>query len=601
MRKVGLTGVLAVVIAASGTKVNAQNAGRTTTPAENSDAPTTLDPVVVTATRVGERNFDLPIAIDTVPKAAIQEEKPRVLISEVLPRVPGTVVSNRGTFAQEEQIIIRGFGARSQFGTRGVRLVVDGIPATTPDGQGGAGLIDLGSTGSIEVMRGGFSALYGNHSGGVVQAFTEDGPADPTVQLRAMGGSYGTWVAGLKAGGQFGAVNYVIDAYRTETDGYREWSRATKEQANAKLRFDLPGGGTLSLIANAMSLPDSQDPLGLTAEQVAADPRQASPVALQFKTQRDLENVQGGLVYDLPLTSQDTLHAIAYLGTRNNEQYLAVPLVNQNAITAAGAVSTFDRHFGGGNLWWNHRMDLAGEPLSVTLGAEYDGSDENRKGFLNQLGVQSALKRDEKNNVGTWGSFIQAKWDFAPRWGLDLGVRYTEVNFKSNDHFICTTTLVTAPGARPGFCSGSTARITAQNFNPDDSGDKTYSAVTPALGLTYGLTPTTNLYANAGKTFETPTFAELAYRPDGGSGLNFALDPALSWHYEIGVKLLPSADSRITLALFQIDTENELSVATNQGGRTTYQNIPSSRRRGAELLWRPRSAVALGPIWPRLT
>lgn len=542
-----------------------------------------LNPIVVTATRVSEPGFDLPVAIDVLDQPVIQDQQPRVLISEVLPRVPGTVVTNRGTFAQEEQIMIRGFGGRAQFGTRGVRLIADGIPASTPDGQGGPGLFDLGSAGSVEVMRGGFSALYGNHSGGVVQIFTEDGPQTPTLSARLMGGSDGTWITGTKLGGQSGDVNYVLDAYQAETDGYRDWSRSTKQQANAKLKVALERGGTLTLIANALNLPDSQDPLGLTAAQVKQNPRQAAANALVFQTRRRLDNMQGGLILEQPVTAADSLRAMVYAGTRGNEQFLAVPLTNQNAITAAGGVSSFERRFAGGSLWWTHETAFADGPLTLTLGGEYDQSAEDRRGYLNRLGERGALKRDEDNNVYSWGAFIQGNWAFAPNWSLDLGLRYTRVGFDSDDHFICTTGQVTAPGARAGTCSGSTSGITATNFNPDDSGSQTYRALTPAIGLLYGLTPDINLYANVGQTFETPTFTELAYRPDGGSGLNLNLEPAMSWHYEIGAKVLIGPDTRLNLALFQIDTTDELTVATNRGGRATYQNAPGSRRRGAEL------------------
>ncbi|HYN77575.1 MAG TPA: TonB-dependent receptor [Lamprocystis sp. (in: g-proteobacteria)] len=551
---------------------------------QDADTVTTLAPVVVTATRLGESNFDLPVAIDAVQQPVIQDQTRRVLVSEVLPRVPGTAVSNRGTFAQEEQIQIRGFGGQSQFGTRGVKLVMDGIPAGTPDGQGGPGIFDLGSTQRIEVMRGAFSALYGNHAGGVIQAFTEDGPQDPTATVRLMAGSYGAWVAGLKFGGATGPLNYLIDGYRAETDGYRDWSAASKDQVNAKVRYDLPNGGQLSVLVNSMTVPDSQDPLGLTAAEVKANRRQASPAALQYQTRRTLDNLQGGLVYEQPLSASDRLHATVYLGTRSNEQFLAVPLTNQNAITASGGVSTFDRDFSGGSLWLSHDTTLVGGPVSLTLGGEYEGSSDARKGYLNQLGEQGALKRDEDDSVGSWGGFIQAQWKPTPRWAMDLGLRFTEVHFNSDDHFICTTALVTAPGTRPGTCSGSTTRITRTSFNPDDSGSQTYSAWTPALGLVFSVTPDANLYANVGRTFETPTFPDLAYRPDGGSGLNFALEAATSWHYEIGAKFQLPAQTRLNLALFQIDTENELTVATNQGGRTTYQNTPASQRRGAELL-----------------
>ena len=553
-------------------------------PTESDEETIELAPLVVTATRSGETTFDLPVAIDVLDKAIIQNQKPMVLISEDLARVPGTVVTNRGTYAQEEQIMIRGFGGRSQFGTRGVKLIADGIPASTPDGQGGPGLFDLGSARSIEVMRGGFSALYGNHSGGVVQVFTEDGPPEPTLSVRLMGGSDGTWITGTKLGGEVGRLNTVVDLSRAQTDGYRDWSRATKEQANTKLKIALDGGGTLSLIANALNLPESQDPLGLTAEEVKRNPRQASPAARIFQTRRTLDNLQGGVVLDQPLSDADNLRVMAYTGTRSNEQYLAIPLANQNAITASGGVSAFDRRFAGGNLLWTRSTTLADGPLTLVLGGEYDRSSEERKGYLNVLGERAALKRDEDNTVASWGTFVQGTWGFAPRWSLDLGLRFTEVRFDSDDGFICTPDRVTAPGTRPGTCSGSTVPITATNLNPDDSGSGTYGAWTPALGLLYNLTPSINLYANLGKTFETPTFTELAYRPDGGAGLNLDLDPAVSRHYEIGAKFLLGADARLNLALFQIDSDDELTVATNGGGRATYRNAPASRRRGVELL-----------------
>jgi iron complex outermembrane receptor protein len=543
-----------------------------------------LSPVVVGATRVGVNPFDLPVAIDVIDAPVIQGQSPEVRVSEVLPRVPGTVVTNRGTLAQEEQIMIRGFGGRSQFGTRGVKLLADGIPASTPDGQGGPGLFDLGSARDIEVMRGAFSALYGNHAGGVVQIFTEDGPRRPTVSLRLLGGSDATWIQGLTVGGETGPFNATLNTYRFETDGYRDWSKARKEQLNAKVRWSLDNGGSLSLIANQLDQPESRDPLGLTAEQVEQNRRQAQPVALDFRTRRALDNVQGGLVYEQPLTDRDTLQVMSYVGTRSNEQYLAVPALRQNAITSSGGVSAFDRTFYGGSLWWNHDSVLADGPLNLIVGGEYEHASDDRKGYLNDFGDRSALKRDEDNQVTSQGVFVQGAWQLAPRWSLDPGLRYTQVVFDSEDRFICTPERVTAPGTRPGTCSGSSIPITATNVNPDDSGRKTYDAWTPVLGLVYSPTPTANVYANIGRTFETPTFGELAYRPDGGAGLNLALRPAISMHYELGAKLELGTDTRLNLALFLIDTDDELTVATNQGGRATYRNAPSSRRQGIELL-----------------
>lgn len=536
-------------------------------------------PVVVTATRVEQPSFDLPLAIDVIEGERMREQRLGVNVSEVLGSVPGTVVQSRETYAQEQQIVIRGFGARSQFGVRGIKLIADGIPASTPDGQGGSGLFDLRSARRIEVLRGPFSALYGNHSGGVVQLFTEDGPERPTLTGDFAAGSYGAWRAGLKFGGQSGGLNYIGSASRFETDGYRDWSGARKDQVNAKLSFRPDAKSSWTFQFNYLNQPDNLDPLGLTAAELARDRRQASPAALDFDTRRSLDNLQGGVVFETALSDVDTLRAIAWLGQRGNEQFLAIPLVTQNGLGHSGGLSTIDRDFGGVGLRWTRRS----ETLTLTAGADYERAQDVRKGYLNNNGVQGVLKRDEDNTVSQAGAYVQGEWWFARDWSLSAGLRYTRVAFDSQDKFICTTSLVTAPGTAPGLCSGSTLAVDATRFNPDDSGSVTHSAWTPALGLLYRLSPSVNLYANTGRSFETPTFIELAYRPDGGSGLNFELKPSESNHYELGMKAFLGRDLRMNLAVFQIDTRDEIVVFSNSGGRATFQNAGKTRRRGVEL------------------
>lgn len=533
------------------------------------------DAVVVTATRVERPTFDLPLSIDSISGAQIQENRAQVNVSESLNRVPGTVVLGRETYAQEQQLTIRGFGARSQFGIRGIKLLADGIPASTPDGQGGTGLFDLGSAQRIEVLRGPFSALYGNHSGGVVQVFTEDGPPQPTVSGNFAYGSYDTWRAGLKFGGQSENVNYIGSLSRFETDGYRDWSHAQKDQFNAKLKYAADAKSSWTFVVNYLDQPNNLDPLGLTAAEVAQNRRQASPAALQFQTRRSLNNLQGGLVYENAITDIDTLRAMAYVGQRSNKQYLAIPLNTQrdfaSSILHSGGVSAFDRDFYGLGLRWTRKLST----LTLTAGADYERAEDARKGYLNDLGAQGALKRDETNTVWQTGAYTQAEWQFAQDWSASAGLRYTKVSFDSKDHFICTTIGST--------CSGATLPVTATRINPDDSGSVSYDAWTPAAGLLYRLTPAVNLYANAGRSFETPTFVELAYKPDGSSGLNFDLKPSKSNQYEIGMKAYLGTETRLNLALFHIDTSNEIVIFTNAGGRTTYQNAGDTQRRGIEI------------------
>jgi len=168
------------------------------------------------------------------------------------------------------------------------------------------------------------------------------------------------------------------------------------------------------------------------------------------------------------------------------------------------------------------------------------------------------LRRDEDDRVYNIDEYVQAEWLFAPRWRGILGVRHSRVRFTSDDHFI-------------------------QGANPDDSGSITFRSTNPVAGVVYQVSPNVNVYANAGRGFETPTFTELAYRPDQSPGLNFDLQPSKSSNYEVGLKSFVSRNTWLNLALFHIDTENEIVVANNIGGRTTYQNAGRTERWGAEL------------------
>ena len=527
--------------------------------------PAQLTEVVVSATRVERDSFDLPVAIDRVDRNAIREDKPQVNLSETLNRVPGIVVQNRQNYAQDLQISSRGFGSRSTFGVRGLRLIADGIPATMPDGQGQAATFSLSSAERIEVMRGPFSSLYGNASGGVIQIFTADGPREPTLTGSLYAGSYDTVKLGTQFGGTAGRLNYIGDASRFETDGYRAHSSARRDHLNAKMKFDAGDRGVFTLVVNALDQPETQDPLGLTLAQVAQNPRQADTNALAFNTRKSIAQTQLGLTYDLAFTNVDRLEARVYYGDRQVTQFLAIPLAVQNAATHSGGVVDLDRGYGGAGLRWTRATELISAPFTASIGLDYDRMAERRTGLINNFGVSEALKRNEDDVVTATGLYAQAEWRMAPRWNLLAGVRHSRVRFDSTDYFI------TGP-------------------NPNDSGSVRYSDTTPAAGLTFKLAPEVNFYGNVGKGFETPTFAELAHRGGGASGFNFALQPARSTHREIGVKARLGDAGRVNLALFRIDVVNEIVVDSSSGGRTVFKNAAKTRRDGLELAWEGRFA-----------
>ncbi len=520
------------------------------------------DGVVVTATRVDQPSLEVPASIDRLYGEDLREGRAQVNLSESLGRVPGIVVLNRQNYAQDLQISSRGFGARATFGVRGIRLIADGIPATMPDGQGQSATFDLGSASRVEVLRGPFSSLYGNASGGVINVITEDGPAVPAVDAGLYGGSYDTRRGALKFGGQWGALNAIGNLSRFSTDGYRDHSAAVRDQLNAKGRIALGSSTGLTLVANSLRQPDTQDPLGLNRMQVQQNPQQATSQAITFNTRKTIEHDQAGATLDHALSAATRLQASAWTGTRFVEQFLAIPLTPaaQLSPTHSGGVVNLDRGFGGAALRLFSDTQLGGKLLRFSAGVEYERMDERRRGFINNNGVQEALKRDEDNVVSSTGAYAQAEWKFAERWSAHAGLRSSKVEFTSTDFF-----------------------ITGNPLNGDDSGSKDFSATTPVAGIVFRLDADSSLYANVGRGFETPTFVELAYRNPPATGLNFALEPSRSRHFEVGYKTVKAGVARGSIALFDVETSDEIVIDQSSGGRATFKNAGRTQRRGFEL------------------
>ena len=521
---------------------------------------TTLDPVVVTGSRVERSAFDLPFAVTSVTAAEFSAAGAQINLSEALARVPGLLVNNRGNYAQDLQINSRGFGARAGFGVRGLRLYSDGIPATAPDGQGQVSHFDLMSAERIEVLRGPFSALYGNSSGGVISLISQE----PETSRMWAGGSASGFVSGagghqFRGGAQarFGEhANARINYSDFSTGGFRPHSSADRRLAYA--RAGLSGARDKFIVtASHLDLP-AQDPLGLNRAQFDADPRQTTMQAEQFNTRKNTAQTQTGLSWHRQL-GPDVFREFAvaaYGGRRAVTQWLAIPVAAQQASTRhPGGVIDFDRRFGG----VDSRTHLRIGAVDLIGGLAYEQQDEDRRGFENfigtQLGVTGALRRDEANRVSSFDQYLQAEWEFIPAWTGTLGLRHGEIRFQSDDRFLS---------------------------NGDDSDRRSFSYTNPVAGISYRAAPDLNLYASAGRGFESPTLNELAYRPDGSAGFNTVLDAQVSRQIELGGKLRLGA-SRLELALFRAGTDDELVVQTNSGGRSAFGNAGRTRREGAEL------------------
>ena len=528
--------------------------------ARASETPQLAD-VVVTATRVAVPAFNVPASISDVPAAELRADAVGVNLADDIGFVPGLLARDRNNYAQDQQVSIRGIGANSTFGIRGVRIYQDGIPQTGPDGQGQVSQFNLDSAQRIEVLRGPFSALYGNSSGGVIQVLTADGTSPGEVRTDLGYGSFGTFRAGVDASDATGPVDYNVAFTHFFFEGYRPHQSARDESFNGKVDYTFGARSKLTFIANVLSRPDSNDPLGLTAAEFAANPGETDPAAVQFNTRKSLQQQQGGLVLDLGLTDRQSVRLMGYYGHRSVLQFLSIPVGAQKPHGSSGGVVDLDRQFGGADARWTWQGPLAGRPLSWVVGVSYDTQNELRRGYDNfaggTLGVIGLPRRNENDIARNMDEYTQASWEFLPLWTLTAGLRHSEVRFLSEDHFITPT-------------------------NRDDSGAVTYMATSPVAGLLFAARSWLHLYASYGQGFQTPIGSELAYRPDGGAGLNFGLRPARSDNSEIGAKLRLRHDLSAEVAAFDTLTRDEIVVATNAGGRSTYQNAGRTRRSGAE-------------------
>ena len=554
---------IALVLCATGVQIAA---------ADETDSSPPLREVVITATRIEADPFNIPAAISSISAEQLRNDALGVNLADDVASVPGLLARNRNNYAQDQQVSIRGIGANSAFGIRGVRVYQDGIPATGPDGQGQVSQFNLDSASRVEILRGPFSALYGNSSGGVIQLFTATGHGPLQLRGAVAYGSFDNLRTSLNAQGSAGALGYNLDYSHFQVDGFRDHSAAKNDSFNGKVNYSFNESNELALIANVIARPNAQDPLGLTPQEFAADPESTDPAAIRFNTRKSLQQQQVGLIYDLAISDRQSVRLLGYGGHRIVQQFLSIPSASQAAPGSAGGVVGLNRQYGGADARWSWKGDLFDRPMNWVVGASYDNQNELRRGYNNfvgsQLGVQGLIRRNENNIVRNIDEYAQGTWDFASSWSVMLGVRHSDVKFNSNDHY-----------------------ITATNF--DDSGDISYGATSPVAGLIFKPADWVRLYASFGQGFQTPLGSELAYRPDGASGLNFDLRPARSNNTEFGVKIDIDPDITASFAVFQTLTRQEIVIYTNIGGRPTYQNSGRTRRQGVEYSLNYR----LAPEW----
>lgn len=514
-----------------------------------------LDTMVVTASRTEQRIMDSAASISVVNSREIHDGQPEENLSEPLQRVPGIFALNRQNYAQDLLISSRGFGANSTFGSRGIKIFVDGIPGTAADGQGQISHIDLASTDHIEVMRGPFSVLYGNSAGGVINVFTENGKPGAELTPYFSAGSYGQVKYGLKADGEKGDVNYVLDGGALHTDGYRDHSTADRKNENAKLVLKFGEDTSVTVVANNVNL-TALDPLGLTASQLQSDSRAAGTGALTYDTRKSVDQAQGGLVITQRISDSDLITLTPYYGDRHVIQYLA---------TTFNGVINLDRQYYGMNSKWLHTGEVGSIPLKLVTGIDSNQNKDHRLTFNNSAGQQVVSPTTDQ------------VYDMEAR-NLD---EYMQGELRPTDRLAFTA------GARQ---SKTTLSAVSENSLPT-LGSHDYQAVTGMASAQYYVQENSNVYLSYGSGFDTPTLNQVFYSPAYVNAVpgsvantgNMGLLAARTQQLEIGSKSEITGVAQVKVALFDAETTNDIVIASSNFGKTAFMNAPKTSRKGMEL------------------
>jgi iron complex outermembrane recepter protein len=527
-------------------------------------AVTRLVPVVVEVGRGANKSvLDLPYAVTVQTPDSMRPGQRHISLDDALWLVPGLTVSNRNNPAQDPRISIRGFGARSAFGVRGIRVLRDGIPLTLPDGQTPVDFLDLESVGRVEVMRGSASSLYGNAGGGVIDIRSSQPlPVPVSGALRFWDGGYGSRRYVAKTEGVAGALGYQANGSRTENEGYRNYSRQRTNNGFARVSYDR-GGDSYALEWLGVNTPLAQSPGALTRAQFEANPRAADPLSVRKAARKEVTQSQFGLTAR-KAGERGEIEASGYVGTRGLYNPLTFGVVDVG------------RAISGGNLRATIPFPVFGADNRLTAGTELQFQNDLRRNYANcndnppptaatvscpALGVERGIiTLDQREIVSSIGSYLRDELELGRRFIVTAGARADAVRFRVEDRLISAT-------------------------NPDDSGRRPLGAVSPMFGIVARLAQSHSAYANVSSAFETPTATELGNRPTGTGGINHELQPQRSTTYEAGIKGIGVSGVQYNSALFATSVHDELIPfdipASN--GRRYFRNAGRTSRRGVEL------------------
>ena len=506
-----------------------------------------LDSVVVSATRLHVLAGKAPLMVYTVDSIDLKEAQSQLGLDYALAEIPGVFAMNSNNYAQDLRISMRGFGARSAFGIRGVKIMVDGIPQSTPDGQAQLDNLDLGVVTGMEVINGPASGMYGNAAGGVVNIATEGVPSSTFAEARYLAGSFGLNRFQLKGGIRSEKWSAIVQGSNTRLDGYREHSGMKNTSFNTKIIARPSDNSHLQLIFGYVDSPEAQDPGSLDHNAVPIDRTGARPQNRDYNSGEAVQQAKLGITWQQKLKKDQQLNARLFYQWRDFSNRLPFE---------AGGIVDLERNFVGGGVNYQLNKSNWKWPYRLKVGIDIEQQVDDRQRYNNLLGIRANRSFDQEESFTNVGLFAIQELEMSARLLLLITTRFDVMELEAKDRYL---------------------------LDGNDSGSQSYEQFNPGIGLHYNLKKGGNIYANFTTSFETPALSELSTNPLGG-GFNQSLKPQQAQNLEIGYRKHFSLRWSLKLSSYYIKLQNELLPFELAAfpGRDFYRNAGKSERFGIE-------------------
>jgi iron complex outermembrane recepter protein len=554
---------------AQGVSADAQEPVKADTVVRDTSRAQELPELKVTVTRTEEALQKVPYAVGVLDRTQIQRGQPTIGLDEALNNLPGVVVSNRYNFSLDQRISIRGFGSRSNFGVRGLKILLDGVPQTLPDGQSQLTNVDFADIERAEVLRGASSSLYGNASGGVISFQTERAAPGPFAQrVRVQGGDgkrdgdgFYKWQSWTSA--RSGDVSGTLSVSQFKADGFRQHSAAEFRQLNGGIDYAISGSTLGTLRLSLADDPRAQNPGALTLPEYTVNPDSAAGNNILRGADKDAQQHQLALGIRHFDASGNEYEATIFGLIRDLANPLAAPPFIGAPLTA-GTYVAIDRAVGGARAGIARRLGAGEQSPRVTAGVDLQRMRDDRQNFVSDAGRRTDVTLlDQREQVTEFGPFAQVQWSPDEQLLLSTGARYDWVRFDLDDRFLT---------------------------DGDDSGVRTMAALSGNVGVSWSFGQQLIPYLNISTAFETPTTTELVNKPDGSGGMNAELGPQRAVNYEIGARGQPLPSVSYSVALFLGRVTDAIVQGPEVGGRAFFRNAGKTHNDGAEV------GVSVAPV-----